>query len=119
MMAGASMELFRLTFDLISKYLNISVTFHTLIAWPGSCRLYFLSDIVSLFSNNGPVMIYRPGNYCLKNFVSEKIVFYCLLLKLMTSFTIDFWTIWPPVFYIYGKIKLQGLSELVDAAQAL
>ena len=48
MMAGASMELFRLTFDLISKYLNISVTFHTLIAWPGSGRLYFLSDIVSL-----------------------------------------------------------------------
>ena len=32
-------------------------------------------QIVSLFSNNGPVMIYRPGNYCLKNFVSEKIVF--------------------------------------------
>ena len=27
------MELFRLAFDVISKYLNISVTFHSLIAW--------------------------------------------------------------------------------------
>ena len=113
---GASMELFRLSFDLISKYLNISVTFSTLIAWPGSWRLYFLSDIVSL----SQIMVrddLSPGKL-----LSRKLCFWenCFL---MFAFEIDdFLYIWLLDYYLFVHLlhlwKIQafkygfGLQEL-------
>ena len=100
---GASMELFRLTFDLISKYLNISVTFSTLIAWPGRCRLYFLSDIVSL----SQIMV--PWWSIAREIIVSKTLF---LRKLFSN--VCFWNWWLPLQLTFGLLSVRPFFTFME-----